>query len=362
MSDRAFVATRKGLFEMQRDRSGWRISHVSFLGDPVSMMLTDPRDRTLYAALNLGHFGVKLHRSENGGRDWLELEPPSYPTQPDGAKDDVPWRLQMIWELAAGGHREDGVIWAGTLPGGMFRSTDRGASWQLVTSLWKMPERKQWSGGGYDVPGIHSVCVDPRDPRHVIVGVSIGGVWSTHDGGTSWKVTAKGMRAAYMPPEQADNEIAQDPHRVVMCGGSPDTLWCQHHNGIFRSTDGSKTWQEIEHVPVSSFGFAVAVHPADPKTAWFVPAVKDEKRIPANGALCVTRTRDGGRTFEVLRSGLPQYHCYDLIYRHSLAVSSDGRRLMMGSTTGGLWCSDDAGEHWTNVSSTMPPIYAVRFA
>ena len=77
--------------------------------------------------------------------------------------------------------------------------------------------------------------------------------------------------------------------------------------------------------------------------------------------MCVTRTRDGGKTFEVLRTGLPQKNCYDLVYRHGLAVADDGTTLMMGSTTGGLWASDNGGNAWEEVSTTLPPIYAVRF-
>jgi hypothetical protein len=75
----------------------------------------------------------------------------------------------------------------------------------------------------------------------------------------------------------------------------------------------------------------------------------------------VTRTRDGGKSFEVLRKGLPQQHCYDLIYRHALAVADDGRTLLMGSTTGGLWASANGGDDWQHISSTLPPIYALQF-
>jgi hypothetical protein len=80
-----------------------------------------------------------------------------------------------------------------------------------------------------------------------------------------------------------------------------------------------------------------------------------------DGALCVTRTRDGGRSFEALRTGLPQQHCYDLVFRHGLAVDDAGEQLMMGSTTGGLWASADAGDSWQTVSAHLPPIYAVKF-
>jgi hypothetical protein len=168
------------------------------------------------------------------------------------------------------------------------------------------------------------------------------------------------MRADFMPPDQAGDENVQDPHLIARCRDVPDVLWCQHHNGIFRSSDNGANWTELQAQP-SSFGFAVAAHPGDPDTAWFVPAVKDERRLPVDAALCVTRTRDGGRSFQALRAGLPQQHCYDLVYRHGLAVDDRGEQLMMGSTTGGLWASGDAGDSWQAISSHLPPIYAVKF-
>jgi photosystem II stability/assembly factor-like uncharacterized protein len=137
-------------------------------------------------------------------------------------------------------------------------------------------------------------------------------------------------------------------------------MWIQHHNGIFRSDDGGENWTELEAQP-SSFGFAVVAHPSEPDTAWFVPAVKDEKRYPVDGKLVVTRTRDGGQTFESLTKGLPLADCYDLIYRHGLTISADGQQLAFGSTTGGLWLSEDGGESWQTLSTHLPPIKCLRF-
>lgn len=364
MNEHALIATRKGLFELVRSNGKWEIGNTRFLGEPVSMMLSDRRDGALYAALNLGHFGVKLHRRDKGADNWTEIATPAYPPQPEERAGEAAWKLSMIWSLAAGGADEPGVLWAGTLPGGLFRSRDHGDSWELVRSLWDAPERSEWSGGGYDVPGIHSICVDPRDSRHLLVGISCGGAWVTHDGGVGWSLSASGMRADYMPPERAGDPNIQDPHLIAQCAAVPEVLWCQHHNGIWRSDDAAKSWQEIGPAVkplVSDFGFAVAAHPHDPLTAWFAPGAADQKRIPVDAALCVTRTRDGGNSFEALRNGLPQRHCYDLIYRHGLAVSDDGNTLLMGSTTGGLWVSENGGDAWQEVSTTLPPIYAVRF-
>jgi len=328
------------------------------------MTLFDQRDGCLYAALNLGHFGVKLHRREAGSKRWTEVAVPSYPQQPEDRKGDVAWKLNLIWSLACGGADQPGVLWAGTLPGGLFRSPDRGDSWELVESLWNVPERKEWFGGGYDTPGVHSICVDPRDSSRILVGVSCGGVWISADGGASWSLSARGMRADYMPPEQAENQQTQDPHRIVQCAAQPDVFWCQHHNGIWHSVDGGAHWQQvkIQAAASSDFGFAVAVHPRDPDSAWFVPAKADQQRVPVDAALAVTRTRDAGKSFDILRSGLPQQHCYDLIYRHSLAVAEDGHTLLMGSTTGSVWVSVDGGDRWQQVSGNLPPIFALQFA
>jgi hypothetical protein len=362
MNKRALVSTRKGLFELHAKGSAWELGESHFLGEPLSLALFDPRDGAMYAALNLGHFGVKLQRKDKGSDSWTEVAVPAYPVKPDGDKDEVEWKLKLIWSLETGGPDEPGVLWAGTNPGGLFKSSDRGASWELVQSLWDAPERREMFGGGYDAPGIHSICVDPRNSRHILIGISCGGAWRTEDGGATWALSAKGMIANFMPPELADKQQIQDPHRIVRCEGSPDAFWCQHHGGIWRSTDNGMLWTEVSDVPVSNFGFAVAVHPQDPERAWFVPAKADQQRVPVGGAMVVNRTSDGGASFTTMRDGLPQQHCYDLVYRHGLAVSPEGNSLVMGSTTGGLWVSNDAGASWQTVSTTLPPIYAVCFA
>ena len=356
MSDRAWVATRKGLFELRHQGSGWGIVNTSFLAEPVSMVLPPDEKGHMLAALNLGHFGVKVHASQDFGKTWSEVATPAYPPQPEGAEGPA-WKLVQIWSLE---RDASGAIWAGTNPGGLFKSVDGGASWQLNESLWNRKERLGWFGGGYDTPGIHSICPHPTVPGEMLLGISCGGAWRTLDGGTDWHLRAAGMRADFMPPEQNDQQNIQDPHLIARSAGAPDVLWTQHHCGIWRSTDNGASWHECSD-GFPTFGFAVAAHPKDGNTGWFAPVIKDEKRVPVDAALCVSRTRDGGKTFEQLRNGLPQSNAYDLIYRHGLVVDDSGERLLMGSTTGNLWASDDAGDNWQSVAPNLPPIYAVKF-
>ncbi len=352
------LGTRKGLFQFRKASNGqWQSHAPEFMAEPVTATLHDTRSETRYCALNLGHFGVKLHRAKPG-QPWQEINAPAFP------KSDAPDApsVEQIWTLAASGKDQPGTLWAGTIPGALFKSDDHGDTWHLVESLWQQPEREQWFGGGYDQPGIHSICVDPRNSQRLVIAVSCGGVWESIDNGASWTLQGHGMRAAYTPPDQSDNRAIQDPHRMAQCHTSPDTLWVQHHNGIFLSRDGGHNWHEIAPVEPSSFGFAVVAHPHDSNTAWFIPAIKDECRVPANGELLVNLTRDGGKTFTALRNGLPQSHCYDLIYRHAFAVDDSGECLAFASTTGNFFVSEDGGKHWQWVSQTLPPVYTTEIS
>src|SRR5262245_31718690 len=242
MSTRCYVATRKGLFTLDRGGSSWSVARVSFLGDNCTLLMHDPRNGDLIAALAHAHFGAKLHRSRDHGATWTEIAAPKYPEKPAGHVPKTPvegqpveWSLKLVWALTPGGADQPGVIWCGTLPGGLFKSNDHGDSWELNRALWYDPRREEWFGGGADQPGIHSVCVDPRDSSHVLVGVSCGGVWRTRDGGETWRLGGGGMRAEYMPPERQHEPNVQDPHMVAQCRSNPDALWVQHHNGIFKS-------------------------------------------------------------------------------------------------------------------------------
>lgn len=360
------VATRKGLFTVERRGGAWAIAGRTFVGDAVTAVLHDPRDGALYAALGLGHWGVKLRRSRDGGTTWETVAAPAFPKPADPSEETTadgkewPWRVDQVWVLEAGLPTQPGVIWCGTVGGGLFRSNDHAESWALVRGLWDHPSRRMWSGGGADRPAIHSICVHPNDGDDVVVGVSTGGAWRTRDGGATWTIASQGMRAEYMPEAQKHDPVAQDPHRIAQCAANPDRLWCQHHNGVFVSDNRGGEWRELTEVPPAVFGFAVASHPGDPDVAWLIPAVKDEERVPVGGALVVTRTRDGGRSYAVARDGLPQTNAYDIALRHALDVDAKGEVLAFGSTTGGLRVSEDGGEKWQGVEARLPPVYAVR--
>lgn len=359
------VASRKGLFVLRGQGAQWTVEGHHFAGDPVTQVLADARTGHWFAALRMGHFGVKLRKSVDLGANWTEIAAPAFPTQPTTgplAQDPTPWNVDQVWALAPGAAHEPATLWAGCMPAGLFKSQDGGASWTLCSALWEDPRRLGWFGGGNDFAGMHSVLVDPRNAQHIRVAISCGGVWQTRDGGHRWTLTARGMTADYLPAESAQDENTQDPHRMVQCLAQPDVLWVQHHCGVYRSGDGGLLWERLVVPAPSDFGFAVACDPQDPLRAWFVPARADTHRYPVDGKLVVNRTDDGGKTFQTFSAGLPQSHAYHLIYRHGLALASDRHTLAMASTTGGLWVSADAGEHWHTVSQDLPPVAAMAWA
>lgn len=371
-ASRLLLATRKGLLILDRvptSSTGWSVTGHHFQGARVSYACRDPRTDTLWACLDHGHWGVKLHRSRDGGGTWDEV-PLAYPDGemeargPNEADGDVtrkPAATKYAWVLQPGPASQPGRLYCGTEPGGLFVSDDDGDTWTLNRGLWDHPSRVagQWFGGGRDSAAIHSICIHPEDPDHLWVGVSVAGVFETVDGGVTWTPRNLGQRIDFLPP--GEYEVGADPHHVVLHPRDPSRLWQQNHCGVYRSDDGAATWVEVGEADTDvHFGFPIGVDAEDPDVAWVVPAISDEDRRAIDGALAVWRTEDAGASWQRLDDGLPQADCHDVVFRHALDVRGDV--LAMGSTTGNLWVSSDRGDSWVSLGQHLPPIASVRFA
>jgi len=360
MRENVLLGTRKGLIVLARSSNGWNVVGEHFVGAQVTYAVVDHRTGRWWACLEHGHWGIKLHRSDDRGATWEEVPAPKYP---DGSEisEGKPASTKYLWVLEPGGSGQPQRLYLGTIPGGLFVSDDSGSSWSLHLPLWNHPSRPSWFGGGMDEAGIHSILVDPRDSRHIFVGVSCAGVFETRNGGETWAPRNSGCRADFLPDPEA--EIGQDPHSVAMCADHPDVLWQQNHCGVYRSNNAGEQWETISQSDDESpvhFGFVVSADPSNPDEAWIVPAVSDEQRIAVDRALCVCHTLDGGKTWQTYRQGLPQKNCYDFVFRHGLDV--DGDRLLFGTATGATFSSDDRGQTWQAVAPHLPPVYSVRFA
>ena len=353
MGERILVSTRKGLFDVRRAGGTWTLGQPALKGLPVPYAVRDPRDGRIWASLDHGHWGSKIARSDDDGRTFAEATPPTYPEATRKA-------ARYYWVLAPGHAARPETFFIGTEPGGLFATTDGGASWSLVESLWSLCVEHNWMGGGRDQAGIHSIAIDPRDADRLLVGVSCAGVLETTDGGASWEYRNDGVPSALQPEE--GSEYGCDPHCVTQSPSDPDVLWQQNHVGVFRSTDRGRRWAELTQKPLADFGFPIVVHPTRPDTAWIVPMESDARRMAIDGALVVTRTDDGGATWEACREGLPQENAWDFPFRHAMDVAADGETLAFGTTSGNLYVSGDGGRTWTAEATNLPAVYAVRFA
>lgn len=385
MNARILVGTRKGSFCVEKSDGAWRPRLVGHLGQGVNYLCRDPSSGTWWAALGHGHWGAKLSRSKDEGRTWQDAPQIKYPEgakylappMPDesgeatGAVITRPATLLKLWMIAFGA---PGQIHVGTIPGGLFSSHDGGESFSLNRPLWNHESRggdlfngsgtgkTDWFGtpaaDGEFAPGIHSIVVDPRNPKRILVAVSTAGVLETTDGGQTWRGKNRGMLNDYLPNPAA--EWGHDPHYVEQSLGQPEHLWQQNHAGVFYSSNGGEQWARVSQ-PENGvhFGFPIAVDAKDGRTAWVVPGKADSERTTLGGGLFVARTTDGGQHWQPLRKGLPQAHAYDVVYRH--ALSNQGDVLAFGSTTGNLYVSEDRGDSWQAVAHNLPPIYSVRF-
>ena len=365
------VGTRKGLFLLRSagDRARWTLDGPHFLGHLVYHAVFDPRDaRTLLVAAKTGHLGPTVFRSNTLGRSWSEATgPPAFPKVAEGetgrAVDHVFW-------LTPGGASEPRVWYAGTSPPALFRSEDDGDSWAPVSGWNDHPMWGTWTEDGDDgTPGgslLHSINIDPRDPRHLYIGLSGGGVFETTDGGASWAPLNRGCEANFNPTP--DPEYGHDPHCVRLHPLAPDTLWQQNHCGIYRLQRPGSVWDRVgDRMPrdVGDIGFPIELHPRDPDTVWVFPMDGSDvwPRTSPGGRPAVYRTRDAGASWERRDAGFPREHGYWTVLRQSMATDShDPVGVYFGTTTGQVWASRDEGDGWSCIAEHLPHVFSVEVA
>lgn len=359
------ISTRKGLWTLASDpsRRSWALTGPQFLGHIVHHAVADPRDgRTLLAAARTGHLGPTVFRSSDRGRTWTEAkQPPAFKAGSGRTVDHTFW-------LTPGHPSQPGVWYAGTSPQGLFRSDDAGASWVSVDGFNEHPKRKAWCGGDQDgTPDggkLHSVLVDPRDPSHLIIGMSGGGVFESTSAGADWRPVNHGVRADFLP--DPDPEYGHDPHCVRFAGGNPDRLYQQNHCGIYRLDRPGDVWTDIgAGMPksVGAVGFPLAIHPTDPDTLWVFPMDGTDvwPRVSPGGRPAAYRSLDGGRTWRRQDVGFPKKQAWWTVKRQ--AMTTDQREpagVYAGTTSGEVWGSRDEGRTWRCLARHLPHIYAVE--
>jgi photosystem II stability/assembly factor-like uncharacterized protein len=346
------IGTRKGAFILESDaaRRDWRVHGPFCEAWPIHHVVRSESDGVIYAAGGNAWYGPSVWRTPDDGANW---------TQSSAGLDygeDGP-KVTTIWHLRP----DNGTLFAGVEPAGLFRSNDQGATWQHVEGLREHPSRPEWQPGAGGLC-LHSIVTHPSDDQRMWVAASAVGTFETRDGGATWETRNKGVRADFIPGPAPD--FGQCVHKLLMHPDQPALLYQQNHCGVYRSHDGGTEWTEITPGLPSQFGFPMAIHPHDPSTIYVIPhSEPDAGRHMIDGRAAVWRSRDRGDSWQRLGQGLPQNDAYVTVLREAMATDSMAQAgIYFGTETGQVFGSADDGEHWQLIADFLPPVWSVEAA
>ena len=349
------IGTRKGLF--LASSAGWTVTGPHFAMTDVYAVAIDTRRDTprILAGMTSEHWGPSVAVSDDFGATWQEPDhaPVAFP-------EDTGASLGRVWQIAPGPADQPDVVYAGTEPSALFRSTDGGRTYEMVRGLWDHPHRENWAAG-FGGQAAHSIIPHPTDPDQVTVAMSTGGVYRTTDGGKTFAPSNEGIKAYFLPDPYP--EYGQCVHKIAQHPSRPDRFYAQNHHGVYRSDDGGTTWKSIADGLPSDFGFPIAVHPHDPDTVYTFPLVADGHRFPPEGRCRVYRSRDAGETWEALDDGLPTGPYWTTVMRDALCTDdADPAGVYFGTRSGDVYGSRDGGDTWLRVAENLPDVLSVRAA
>ncbi len=364
-SIRVLVGTHKGAFIFTSDakRENWETKGPFFAGLDIYHIKGSSIDpQRLYASQVSDWFGQVNHRSNDGGETWetignkFEYEG-EVGSHQDFDGEQIPWKFKRIWAFEPSPLDAD-VVYAGAEDAALFKSTDGGQTWQELPALRNV-HGNLW-GPGAGGMGLHTILINPKNPDQIFVAISAAGVFRTNDGGKTWEGINHGLKSDYELPDPVA-EVGHCVHNIAMHPSNPNILFMQKHWDVMRSDNAGDSWYEVSDNLPSDFGFPIAVHAHEPETIYVVPIKSDLEHYPPDGKLRVYRSRSGGNGWEELNKGLPQKDCYVNILRTAMAVDTlDSCGVYFGTTGGQLYVSPDSGDTWTTIAQNLPGVLSVE--
>src|SRR3954454_7656426 len=303
---RLYAATGDAVARLDETGGAWSVE-LSLRGSGAQCLAVDPDDGdTAYAGLVEG--GVR--RTSDGGRTWTDCELPA------------PGVFSLAVSVA------DGVVYAGTEPSALYRSDNRGETWRELTALLDLPSRSTWRFPPRPwTSHVRWIAPSPHDGDLLLVGIELGGLMRSTDGGETWH--------DHRPGAQRDvHSLAWHPHargRAYEAGGG-GSAW---------SEDAGDTWHRADDGRDRHYSWSVAVDPGDPD-CWYVSASTGP--FAAHGGRdpqARIYRRRGDEPWQALNGGLPEP-----LPAMPYAIVATRQRLFAGLANGTLWQSDDRGDTW----------------
>ena len=328
-SEEVLVGTAKGVVRIERTGgSEWRIAGQTLTDKHISAIVTEPVSGTIFA----GAFHGGIHASTDGGRTWERRD--------NGvAEDDV---YSMATVQLNGGPR----VYAGTEPARLFYSDDLGMSWTELPNVRKVPSVDSWSFPGPPHIGhLKHINFDPDDPMTMYASVEVGALLKSIDAGETWT--------------ELTNGLYEDVHRTVINPKNGKQIYVSGGMGLWMTTDGGQNWEQIttrEH-EVGGYPDGLVLLPRQPELMFITSAHKSPNawRESHFAGARISRSRDGGRTWEVLHNGLPD-RLQASVEAFALEDHGDSFSLFAATTAGEVYASDDNGDHWAQIVSGLAPI------
>jgi photosystem II stability/assembly factor-like uncharacterized protein len=184
------------------------------------------------------------------------------------------------------------------------------------------------------------------------------GVFRSDDAGESWILCNEGLHNV-APEFIPDADLGRCVHKMAIDPHRAGVLYLQFHGGVFKSENAGDLWTRISAGLPHDFGFPMVV--TQRNDLFVVPLLADDNRVVPDGALKVWRSRDQGRSWRAMTSGLPQHEHFVGVLRDAMTVDPlSPAGVYLGTTGGELFYSSDDGENWRKLPAQLPRITTLK--